>query len=599
MTGGILQEIADKLERVQPSDELRRHMEGNAESIELEIGRPPMLYRRDSIDEAEDEQSPYWGRSIGRRHWGARCLCTYCGEEWIAGWKDGGIEVIASEDGAGIYSGIPYETAYALRFNEGEIVECPFCGTGVQLVRKSKLPPMGRTRRIMVQDIHTLSAGGTRYTVLVAWLRSRWVYDTGMEDAIDPVEAYVLDTDGKLLRLKRHTTCTGGQIGDLLPHWKRVKQVRDPNYIRYWSADAINYTKAGCFPLAPIEPETLADTTGEKTGLAELSAYGICTDVITYLQQWRQHRSLENLVKAGWGYTVNDTVRYGYDVSAWADLRERRPGKMLGMSRAETAAIGRLHWDYNKSKEWRQYREDGGMLTAQAWDGYHRTLGSKLMTAMAQYGIKPERAERYLLQQNERGMFLADTWDMSVRLGMDMTDPQILFPKALRETHDRLAVAIAEQETLKKSAESQAGFQDILDRYGHLEWSDGSICIRLPRSLTELVREGATLKHCVGSYGSKHISGSDVIFFVRHARRPERSWYTLDIRMSGGEPQEVQLHGYRNELAHGKELHIPRRVREFCDRWEREVLLPGWKRMQRQTKAKKKQTDKQEGENAA
>ena len=61
MTGGILQELADKLERVQPSDELRRHMEGNAESIELEIGRPPLLYRRDSIDEAEDEQSPYWG----------------------------------------------------------------------------------------------------------------------------------------------------------------------------------------------------------------------------------------------------------------------------------------------------------------------------------------------------------------------------------------------------------------------------------------------------------------------------------------------------------------------------------------------------------
>ena len=80
---------------------------------------------------------------------------------------------------------------------------------------------------------------------------------------------------------------------------------------------------------------------------------------------------------------------------------------------------------------------------------------------------------------------------------------------------------------------------------------------------------------------------TDVIFFVRHARRPERSWYTLDICMTGSEPREVQLHGYRNEWCGRKRLRIPPKVREFCDRWKKEVLLP-WAAADRQKRKERK-----------
>lgn len=97
------------------------------------------------------------------------------------------------------------------------------------------------------------------------------------------------------------------------------------------------------------------------------------------------------------------------------------------------------------------------------------------------------------------------------------------------------------------------------------------------------------LHHCVGGYHQKHAAETDVIFFVRRARRPERSWYTLDIRMDRDVPKEVQLHGYRNEWCDRGRLHIPQRVRDFCDRWEREVLLP-WAAAQKdkQTNTKKR-----------
>ena len=81
------------------------------------------------------------------------------------------------------------------------------------------------------------------------------------------------------------------------------------------------------------------------------------------------------------------------------------------------------------------------------------------------------------------------------------------------------------------------------------------------------------LNHCVGRYGSSHVK-EDVILFVRHARRPERPWFTLNVDLREETPREMQLHGYGNEWAHGIELHIPERVRAFVDRWKKEVLGP-------------------------
>ena len=118
-----------------------------------------------------------------------------------------------------------------------------------------------------------------------------------------------------------------------------------------------------------------------------------------------------------------------------------------------------------------------------------------------------------------------------------------------------------------------------LDKYGQLQWTDGELCIVLPKSHAELVQEGNILRHCVGGYSDRHIQGGDTIFFVRHYRRPERSYYTLDINMTD-RPHRVQLHGYGNERhgIHKQYSHkIPKKVLDFCARWEQEVLMPWWR----------------------
>ena len=147
----------------------------------------------------------------------------------------------------------------------------------------------------------------------------------------------------------------------------------------------------------------------------------------------------------------------------------------------------------------------------------------------------------------------------------------------MQQTHDRLSEARLLRLDAGKSQKLQAGFDAVLQTYGGLQWTDGDLEILLPKSNLELVREGQVLRHCVGGYGNEHAKGEKIILFVRRHRRPERSYYTLNISFADDQPREIQLHGYGNER-HGKNKQhshkIPARVRAFVDRWEREILVP-------------------------
>lgn len=127
----------------------------------------------------------------------------------------------------------------------------------------------------------------------------------------------------------------------------------------------------------------------------------------------------------------------------------------------------------------------------------------------------------------------------------------------------------------------------------------GNFSCVTPSTGQDLVQEGNTLRHCVGGYGKDHCSGKPV-FFVRKYRRPERSYYTLQINMTGSIPKEIQLHGYGNER-HGPNKQfkhkLSSKVRAFCDRWESEVLQP-WFAAQKKPE-RKQESGKKKGRPAA
>ena len=363
----------------------------------------------------------------------------------------------------------------------------------------------------------------------------------------------------------------------------------------YQDWGSINNKKAGG-DLWPVFPD-LGGTTGEKTGIIEYIGAG-GWNFIEYLKLWKRYRSIENLCKTGCGGVVAGVLRNAYRFSAdsaaearkFLDLKKSKPHEMLRISREEFREI--------RSREMRLKLED-----LELWDTYRKAGGKesflRLMTAKEDFGITGvntilqlmrnygdtdiEKMRRYMNKQ-QLGLrdcgYLLDSRRMAKELAGDRElTYEELWPRNLAGTHDRLNRLIVERKAAKDAEQwrlQREAYAKKAELLRGLLWTDGELCVVLPMSEEDLIREGDVLRHCVGGYGSQHLSGKDTIFFIRKYRRPERSYYTLDIDMSG-RPREKQLHGYGNERhgIHKQYTHkIPEKVRKFCDRWKAEVLEP-------------------------
>lgn len=111
-----------------------------------------------------------------------------------------------------------------------------------------------------------------------------------------------------------------------------------------------------------------------------------------------------------------------------------------------------------------------------------------------------------------------------VTLGLDLDDPVILFPPNLDEAHIRTAAQI-KYEADKKSEEL---FQRTNLGRKWMEWQQGDLLIRLPKSGAEIIAEGKALQHCVGGYVERAAKGLVTILFIRRAAEPDVPYYTLE-----------------------------------------------------------------------
>lgn len=591
-----------------PEEAPREVREWVCNSLQDELGGDLCIFRRESVTLYPDEY--FLGNPAEtKRVWGARCTCTACGEDFIAGFgsaKQGGMQIrgirLLCDDDGQLWSGIPEQEdgvweLGAAEIAEGDRFDCPMCGTDVRLLHASRLRG-GRTWRALVAQADVVAGR----LVLLYWMAARACGETGCSRlALYPRDAVVRDLEGRLRRLShvRHTMGGDGYCGE----WRLCSSLREPGELRYRTPGAINDRQIGAYSY-PAVPD-LTGTTGEKTGIEDYIKGG-GTWLAAYLLLLRRHPGAENLARQGWGRVLQDrldeqamenarTGRTRLPELPEIDWDKKKPHEMLGMDKRSFYALaGR--WGADSLHRWAGYRDAAGDLRAEQLADAERELSPETIRRLTERlragetDLALSRSLPYLRRQAERsgrdlrilaGM-LIDYRDM---LRARRAEPTAYerYPRDLAAAHDREAEAQKAREKTKFAGD----FERLRERYAPLAWSDGEICIRVAATPQELIDEGAVLHHCVDDYHQKHAAETDVIFFVRRARRPERSWYTLDIRMDTGVPREVQLHGYRNEWSDRGRLRIPQRVRDFCDRWEREVLAP-WAAAQRD-----KQRDKQ------
>ena len=572
--------------------ECRDELGGQATIFQREnIVCEPELYRTMTYEDWKERER----KAVHR--WAARCKCTSCQEEFYAGWIKGtrhgssvrGVCFFFGEDGTWYpgYCDREVDGWNLIEYVEGDVFECAYCGSNTRLIHKGSIRS-GLTFGVQAMTVEVIDG----YAVLLFWVVKRRLDPYGYyRTESRPREALVLDERGRLVRFS-HTSY--GQYGEgTRDSWVHMKTFLDPAQKTIYDYVSSCHRKMGISWIGPLP--SLGGTTAEKTGLTEyLNADGRWP--VSYLMTWQVHRQVENLLKAGWDRCVIDGIEdewstahiydgFGYNGRGelraarleFLDWNEVKPNRILGISKEEMKAG--WNWSAGTLKVWRRFQ---GICSALEFDERIRMLGKDRMEDIAdrfdngEEGYSFRRLMRYIDKQKDYGQLdaleaLIDCRRMAMQLGpADLTEVE-LWPPNLHRVHERLSRMMALEVNASDNLKYERGFRKVYEKYKTLEWTDGEFCILLPKCNGDLIMEGKKLQHCVGGYGSDHVKEKDVIFFVRRWRRPERSYYTLDIDMLKGAKQR-QLHGYKNERR--GEWKIPQKVLDFVERWKAEVLEP-------------------------
>ena len=565
--------------------------------IKSDLGKPLLIYCRENVPDEFSCDYIYNGVVPKVRYrWGARCFCTECGEYFNTGYTNQKVIIRMGEDGCAYTGWVGEHEPDAYTFGEGDVVRCPMCDTVLRVTSKRSLRN-GRTSRTQIAEL--INAGGIG--CILYWIAEQRLNQNGYEPIeFYPREVIAVTPEGRLRRyshMKEYMTSESPA-----EHWDIRTVIRDPEALRFLS-EGMNV--CGAWYAKPA-PGVMTGTTAEKTGLEEY--FHSCDYPATYLKLWHLHRNVENLVRTGWKKIVESTVRrciggIGYYNGAASDMRkaelfnwkENKPHRMIGISKEDYKALAGV-WTCDHLVAYRRYEERWPGTSPRAVQQWISELGSPEVFGASSpcWDEDMHRVMSYIRKQKEKCGFtsMADAMQqyvdylrMIAEVNMVMDAGAITlaeqWPPQLRNAHDR-QVRIRrnmESEIKDKKKDAQWGdkFTSVHEKMEGLEWNDGRFCVVIPCKPSDLVKEGHTLNHCVGGYSEQHVSGKP-IFFIRHYRRPERSWYTLNENLLGDAPERIQLHGYGNERAHGKRLRIPEEVIQFVETWEREILAPWYQK---------------------
>lgn len=130
------------------------------------------------------------------------------------------------------------------------------------------------------------------------------------------------------------------------------------------------------------------------------------------------------------------------------------------------------------------------------------------------------------------------------------------YPRSLKLEHDLI---VRDYNELKANIDSDK-IKKVAEENKELEIESSNYKIIFPKNVMDLKKEGASLSHCVGSYGHRIVSGKSKIAFVRKKDNIDKSLYTIEFNERG----ILQLEGFGRQKP--KDEEILELIDDFQDR---------------------------------
>ena len=132
------------------------------------------------------------------------------------------------------------------------------------------------------------------------------------------------------------------------------------------------------------------------------------------------------------------------------------------------------------------------------------------------------------------------------------------YPKHLKEAHDKVTLIY---NLNQEYFDHQIAIK-LHNECKNLEYKDENYCIVTPEDSSELINEGISLHHCVGSYVEKVNKGKTSILFLRRTEAPDESLITIEYQ----DGSIKQVRGLCERLMNNKE-------REFFEKWVKKFKI--------------------------
>lgn len=297
---------------------------------------------------------------------------------------------------------------------------------------------------------------------------------------------------------------------------------------------------------------------------------------IKYLAWAALYPQMEMAVKWGLLRPIYDLITEGKKNANVLNWSGTDPSGFLRMDRRDTKAFIRSGMKFDELQLWRTGFRDCSLREFQEMENTFTVNGLLNLKECAERSGDSIRScagyIRSLLpacpaMAMASPCTIAGIWKdylhMAKELGYDLTEKTVRMPKDLQERHDAAAELIGIRKNMEEWKKYEKRLKKLRAKYA---FSLGGLSIVVPACSEDIVEEGRILHHCVGGYAPRHIQGKTTILFLRHSRRPERSFLTIELDGSGLEVRIRQIHGYRNE-AYDREISMREKYDWFLNPW--------------------------------
>lgn len=264
-----------------------------------------------------------------------------------------------------------------------------------------------------------------------------------------------------------------------------------------------------------------------------------------YLHLYCRHPNVEYIMKSGYDGLIDERVT-GYwggvrhiDWDKNINWKSNNLLKMLGLSRSEFKLMQGREKLYGEYIMWRErypkVKPEELLMIADQFGYEYGTM--ERFTRVT--GLTPQRITRYLAEHEIENRDYSDYLSQCVQLKYNLHDTAISLPHDFMAMHTRLSEMIKHNE----SQEARRKFKENTAYRRQLEFASGRLFIRQPKNMTEIVKEGTALHHCVGGYAQRHAFMKLHIMFIRKADKPDVPFYTVEVDLFG---KIKQVRGLRN-----------------------------------------------------